>query len=80
MKNKMIKPVIVYGFPTDKRLEGDDEFKTGLTSYPGKLIYYVNASYIYGENITENEQFNAFREFARFHNKVPAYMLAVIVE
>ena len=73
-------PVIVYGFPTETRIEGGDRFQTAYTGYPGKLVYFVNMSRIVGENLTIDENYMDFKKFAREHNYIPGYMLAVIIE
>jgi hypothetical protein len=74
----IIQPYIVYGFATDKQLEGGEGFDTGLTQYNGKLVYFVNKTDIVAQNITVNERLINFNKFALYHNKVPGWMLAIV--
>ena len=74
----IIKPYIVYGFATDKSLEGGEYFDIGLTEYNGKIVYFVNKTDFVGQNITVNQRLANFNTFAEYHNKNPGWMLAIV--
>ena len=74
----IIQPYIVYGFTSDKELEGGEGFDIGLTEYNGKLVYFVNKTRIVAQNITVNERLIHFNKFAEYHNKIPGWMLAIV--
>ena len=75
-----IYPAIVYGFPSLQKLDHGESFSVGLTHLGGTPVYFINECNIAAINITENEQTNKFNKFARFHNKIPALMLVLVVD
>ena len=73
-----IVPVIVYGFPSNEKLEGGEIFKVGLTEYNGTPVYFIGKQHYVGMDITINKNSILFQQFAKKHDKIAGWMLALV--
>lgn len=69
-----IKPAMAYCCVSPKKLPGGEKYGTGVTSFPGTPVYYLQKQ----ENANTNKLYEEFHKFAKDNNCPVGWMLILV--